>query len=192
MAHTRTGTAKYKNLFVNGSRLNTYKGSSAPLTGMSVRSESQLPQIEDVRFEDLDITITDNGDASGGYNASVMFRLPSTRVILLGAFLDLTVNSIGTGLLDGSYTAAVGTAPATDSTHTGGQVDIIASGAITVSGGTGTIESVGAVLLTYLDATTAKDIHLNIGVPDASITATGTINVTGVFRLVYIDISDGE
>ena len=192
MSHSRRNTAYYKNLIIDGSKLNTGKNSSAPLAGMAVSSEAQVPQIEIVQFSGLALTVTDNGDASGGFNASAMFNLPSTRCLILGAFLDLTVDSIETGLLDGDYSIGVGVDPATDSSHTGDQVNLLGTVALTVASGTGTLEHVSGVILIQVDGTTAAPIYLNIGVPDASITADADITASGLFRMVYIDLSDGE
>ncbi|MHA1859156.1 MAG: hypothetical protein ACTSUU_06895 [Candidatus Thorarchaeota archaeon] len=183
-------TAHFQNLIVGGSKLNTGLNSSAHAVGMSVQSEAQVSQIEIVQIDALNLTVTDNGDSTGGFHATAMVRLPPTRLVMVGSFIDFTINSIETGLLDGNYALAVGTAAATDSTHTSTQVNILASTNLTVSSGTGTLE-VTSVFPTAFDATTDMDIFLNIGVPDASITTDADLNATGTFRFIYLDLSGG-
>lgn len=191
MSNITRNTAHFKNLTIDGSKLNTGRNSSAPATGMAVQSEAQVPQIEIVQINALDLTVTDNGDATGGFHGTPMLRLPPTRLVMVAAFIDFTINSIETGLLDGSYPIAVGTAIADDSTPSGSQVNIIASTAITVSSGTGTIEQVNVFPTAHDAAAAAIDLFLNIGVPDASITASADLNATGTFRFIYLDLSGG-
>jgi len=182
-----------ENLIVDGSKLNTGPNSSTPLTGMTVLSQALVPQLEDVRFSAFDLEATDNGDSTGGFYGGAMFKLPATRIVLLGAFLDLTILSVEAGIAaDATLAVAVGTAIATDATHTGGQVNIIASAPISLTGGAGAAEFNGIVALTYLDVVSATSVYLNIGIPDADISADAALNATGVFRMVYLDISDGE
>jgi len=192
MSGSTRNTHHFKNLVIDGSKLNTGMNSSNRNSILKVKSEAQVPQLEDVRFEDVDLTVVDTGGASGGYSANLLFRLPSTRVQILTTFLDITVNSLGTGISDGVFFASMGVGAATGSPPTGTAINIITASAITVSSGTGHVENIQSTTPISNDATVGTDVYLNITVPDASISATGTINVTGIVRLIYLDVSDGE
>ncbi len=192
MSNSTRNKANFKNLHVDGSNVNVGRVSSTPHASMKVKSEAFIPQMEDVRFSSLTIPITDTGGVGGGYAALGMLVLPSTRCLILGAFLDFTVASVAAGLTNGTYTVSVGTAATANSTLDGSEVDVIASTNLTISSGAGTAEAVTSIVMIHVDATTAKTLYLNIGVPDASISATSSLVASGVFRLFYIDLSDGE
>lgn len=192
MPSVTKNAAHFINLIIDGSKLATGANSSAPLAGMSVTSGAQIPQIEEVTFSNLDLTITDNGDSTGGFYAGAMLLLPSTRCLRLGAYLNVTINSLDTGLLDGTYNVSIGTTGTTDSTLSGTEVNVIPSHSFTVSSGTGTKETDIETNLIYDAAAVDTYLFFNIGVPDAQITQTADLNMTFKFRFIYLDLSGGD
>lgn len=143
-----------------------------------------------------EITITDTGDANGGYGAHALVTLPASHLLVVGALIDLAITGDGTGVADdAAVDCAVGTAAeAANSTLDGTSADIIAKIDAPLTSGEGAVAGVGLPSGTpvVIDATggTAK-IYLNFGVPDANISENGSITAVGTIRLIYLDISKG-
>lgn len=141
------------------------------------------------------VTITDTGGANGGYGSLDVVTLPSSHIAVLGAMMDLTLTGDGVGIAsDATCAVAMGTAAeAANDTLDGTSGDLIASTACALTDDVGTCDNGGPTNPLFRDATagTAK-YYLNLGVPDADISASGVITVVGTIHLFYIDLSQGE
>jgi hypothetical protein len=72
------------------------------------------------------------------------------------------------------------------------EVDVIAKIDAPLTASAGVAVGQMSVTPVLLDATAGTSIYyLNIGVPDADITASSSITVVGTFRLIYLDFSQG-
>lgn len=142
------------------------------------------------------ITITDVGDANGGYGAHELVTLPSSDVLLIGALIDIAITGDGSGIAsDAAVDIGVGTAAeAANSTIDGTSADIIGKIDAPLTSDEGVAAGPGPPSGTpvVIDATGgSQGIYLNLGVPDADISASGTIIVVGTIRLIYLDITKG-
>ena len=150
--------------------------------------------------EELEISstviITDVGDANGGYGAHSLVVLPASDLLLIGSLIDVAITGDGTNIgATAAVDVAVGTAAeAANSTLDGTSADIIASidAPLTASEGVAAGPGPPSGTPVVIDATGGtQGIYLNFGVPDADISANGTIVVVGTIRLVYLDITKG-
>lgn len=168
--------------------------SAVVTTPATLVSKTQLLRLEEVTLPATALTATDNGDATGGFIAQELLTLPNTRMIVVGAFLDLEVTAVSEEIGEDAVLAVgVGTTAADDSTPTGTQIDILGPVAVTLTTGAGSGVGISGTALLHIDSTgeTQDKVYLNVGIPDASISATGTITVAAVLRLFYIDLSMG-
>lgn len=192
MSHSRRNKAYLKELFVDGSKVEVGKRSANHTDGMSVKSEVMPVSMEDVRFTDVELTVTDTGGANGGFIAQALLDLPSTRCYMIAGFADITVKSIGSNLSDSTFTFSVATTAATGGNLTGATANLVGSFNVVVTSGTGTGEGISSVVSAHVDGTTATHVYLNGFIPDAAISADDTLVASGIVRIFYIDISDGE
>jgi hypothetical protein len=150
--------------------------------------------------EELEISstviITDVGDANGGYGAHSLVVLPASDLLLIGSLIDVAITGDGVNIsATAAVDVAVGTAAeAADSTLDGTSADIIAKidAPLTTSEGVAAGPGPPSGTPVVIDATGGtQGIYLNFGVPDADISANGTIVVVGTIRLIYLDITKG-
>ncbi len=141
-------------------------------------------------FTATPITATNGGvDAAGGVK---LFDFPEGNLLLLGVVGNL-VFTAGAGIdTDAAMVASIGTAVATNAnaTLTSTEADIVAStvATLTTSAVTLNLQNTATV---FLDGTAgAKDVYLNVAVPDADTTATGVVSVTGSLTLTWINLGD--
>lgn len=145
---------------------------------------------------DSTVIITDVGDANGGYGAHKLVTLPSSDILLIGALIDVAITGDGVNIgATAAVDIAVGTAAeAANSTLDGTSADIIAKIDAPLTACEGVAAGPGPPSGTpvVIDATGGtQGIYLNLGVPDADISANGTIVVVGTIRLIYLDITKG-
>lgn len=133
------------------------------------------------------VAITDTGGASGGHGTHSLLTLPAQHVLILGAFLDVAVTASGGVAADAAVDVAVGTAAETaNATLDSTQADIVGSTDMDLTDSDGSASATSAGV-DNVDATGGTQaLHLNFGVPDADITANGSLAVTGTFRVSYI------
>lgn len=165
-------------------------------TGLTQEKLASVLVTEELTVAVAAQAITDVGDANGGYGALEMLTLPASHIVLLGAFLDVTLTGDGVNIAaDAAVDVGVGTAAeAANSTIDGTSADIIAKVDIALTDSVGTGDGAGLPSGTPvpLDATAGTvKLYFNIGVPDADITASGTMAIAGTLRLIYLDISKG-
>ena len=137
------------------------------------------------------VAVTDSGGANGGFGSLKIYDFPDGNVLVLGATTDL--NTVATGGIGAtaSVVGSLGTvAEATNATLDSTQANIMPSttGTLTASAGTLDGQSTGVVVADGTD--TAVDLILNFGVPDAGITANGSIAVTGTVTIVWQNLGD--
>lgn len=166
-----------------------------PGTGVTQEKLSTLLVTEELIIA-ADQIITDTGGADGGYGALTLITLPASHIVLLGAFVDVTLTGDGTSIAaDAAVDIGVGTAAeAANSTIDGTAADVVAKIdiALTTSVGTGDGAGLPSGTPVPIDATAGTvKLYFNIGVPDADISAEGTISIAGTVRLIYLDISKG-
>lgn len=140
------------------------------------------------------IAVTDSGGAAGGQGSQKVYDFPEGVIQLLGASYNLTVARVGTGIaanaaLVGSLGQAA--AGAGDSTLTSTEADMIASTTGTLSSGAGVLQKYGSLVAAAFDGhSTAIDAILNVAVPDAGISATDAVLVSGTITLVWANLGD--
>ena len=165
-------------------------------TGITQQKLSSLLVTEELTIAVAAAVITDVGDANGGYGAITLLTLPASNVLFLGAEIDIAITGDGVGTAsDAAVDIGVGTAAeAANSTIDGTSADIIAKIDALLTADVGAAEGAGVPSGTpvVVDATGgSQGIYLNIGIPDADISASGTMAVAGTVRLIYLDISKG-
>jgi len=150
--------------------------------------------------EELEISttvdITDVGDANGGYGAHALVTLAESDILLIGAHIDIAITGDGVNIgATAAVDVGVGTAAeAANSTIDGTSADIIGKIDAPLVDSEGVAVGPGPPSGTpvVIDATGGtQGIYLNFGVPDADISANGTIVVVGTVRLIYLDITKG-
>jgi hypothetical protein len=141
----------------------------------------------------LSIAITDNGVA-GGQGSQKVYDFPEGVIQVLGASYNLTTARVSTGIA--ATAALVGSlgsvaAGAGDATLTSTEADIIASTTGTLTAGAGTLAKHGSLIATAFDGhTTALDAILNLAIPDAGISATDAVLVSGTITMVWANLGD--
>ncbi len=165
-------------------------------TGVTQEQLSSLLVTEELTIAAPAVVITDVGDANGGYGALELIVLAASNILLLGAEIDIAITGDGAGTADdAAVDIGVGTvAEAANSTIDGTSANVIAKIDAPLTAAAGVAVGVGLPSGTpvVVDATGGtQGIYLNIGIPDADISATGTMAVAGTVRLIYLDISKG-
>lgn len=136
----------------------------------------------------VSITVTDTGGANGGQGSLKIYDFPEGFIEEMGCTANLTTARGSTGLAtNAAVVEAIGTvAPGADATLTSTEADWIASYAGTLSSGAGVWTANGASVLAALDGhTTAKDLLLNVAVPDAGISASDTLVLNGTIVCIW-------
>lgn len=140
------------------------------------------------------VVATDSGGANGGFGSKALFTLPARRIQIVGSHIDIAVLASGTISASATITCSLGTAAeATNSTLDSTQADLIPSTSIVLSGSTGTARAAGGIApLASLGLVNAsggtQQVFLNFGIPDAAITSTGALLVSGTLKLFYIEL----
>lgn len=141
----------------------------------------------------LSVAITDNGVA-GGQGSQTVYAFPEGVIQLLGASYNLTTARVATGIA--TTAAVVGSlgsvaAGAGDATLTSTEADMIASTTGTLTAGAGVLAKHGSLVAAAFDGhTTPVSAILNLAVPDAGISATDAILVSGTITLVWANLGD--
>lgn len=163
--------------------------------GTGVTKDDNIKLVNHVRLSmsSLSVTITDTGGANGGYGSVKLCDLPDTHLLVFAAAANLSFTEAAAGI---GNTAAlkysVGTAAeATNDTLDSTQANLIASTDATLvsSAKANVMNSSSAVAFIDASSGTAA-IHLNFGIPNADISASGAIVVTGYVDLFYIDLGN--
>lgn len=161
--------------------------------GMSVsKTTGIIPVLEEVRFTDKVFTLTDTG-VGGAWTSLEILTLPATRVAFLSAFLSTIVIASSAGIVqDGVIRRSLGTTATADSTLATTDANILVAGNIVLTDGAGDAESALSTAMVAVDAAAGGvKVYLNIALSDADLTATGTVTMNGILRLIYIDVSGG-
>ena len=199
MSHKRTNV----NVLENTQKLSLLSGGEIKIgshgtagTGVTQELLSSALVTEELTVAASAVTITDVGDANGGYGALKLVTLAAAHLLFLGAYIDIAITGDGAGTAaDAAVDIGVGTAAeAANSTIDGTSADIIDKIDAPLTASVGAAEGVGLPSGTpvVVDATGGtQGIYLNIGIPDADISASGTMAVAGTVRLIYLDISKG-
>lgn len=147
-----------------------------------------------INLTEVSISIVDSGGAAGGQGSVKVYDFPEGVTQILGAACNLTTRKGGAGITDtAAVVGSVGTvAPgAGDAALTGTEADIIPSTAGTLAAGAGVLKGISAAPAAPFNGTaTPIDALLNIGIPDAGITATTTLIVNGRIAIVWTTLLD--
>jgi hypothetical protein len=147
--------------------------------------------VDELVLSELEISITDAGVTDGGYGAHLLITLPSSVVVLLGIYLDLSLVAGEDISATADVAVAIGSAAEeADSTLDSTSDDYVGSADCTLVDSEGSIQSSGPSAPALIDASAGdKEVFLNLGVPDADISDSSSITISGKVRLVYIDLS---
>ncbi|MFP4004479.1 MAG: hypothetical protein ACLFV8_11935 [Alphaproteobacteria bacterium] len=153
--------------------------------------EGLLNQVEIV-LSGNSVTITDSG-ANGAHGSLTLFTCPLGLVQVFGAYASLTITAGDGGIADAAeVVAAIGTtATATDDASlTGTEADIVASTAMTLSGGTNgptKLLSTDSETPAIFDGTsTAVAPKLNFAVPADDASDDDTLSVDGEILITWL------
>jgi hypothetical protein len=142
----------------------------------------------------LSITVTDTGGAAGAQGGAKIYDFPEGVIVRGGCTANLTTLAGAGGIADGA--ALVGSlgevvAGVGDATLSGTEADFIASYAGTLVAGAGVITKYGEPSVTSLDGhTTPIDLFLNVAVPDADVSSSDTVAVSGTITCVWTSTGD--
>lgn len=142
----------------------------------------------------LSVAVADSGGAAGAQGSQKVYDFPEGIIQLLGASYDLTVARVSTGIATGA--ALIGSlgsvaAGAGDATLTSTEADMIASTVGTLTAGAGTLKKHGSLVAAAFDGhTTAIDAILNVAVPDADVSATDAVLISGTITIVWASLGD--
>jgi len=174
-------------LFVDGAK---------PTVPAALTNQALSPVIQqlEIPLSSFSVTVTDTGGANGGYGTQELLTFPSKHVLLLGCMMDLAVVAAAGIAADATLAFAIGTAAeATDDTLDSTQADRIASTACALTASAGSCDNSGPAAPAVVDATAGTSkLHLDVGCPDADITASSSVALTGSIHIFYIDLSQGE
>lgn len=142
------------------------------------------------------VTVTATG-AAVGFGSRVIGDLPEGNILLLGAVVYVQLSGSGSDAnLDAAWDGdfSIGTAPTTDVTLSGAEVDIIGSTAF----GAATAEvsprvrGVNATQAMLDNTDGSMELNLNVLVDAANIVDNSTVNLTarGILQLAYIVMLD--
>lgn len=143
----------------------------------------------------VSLTVTDTGGAAGAHCAIQLYDFPAGLIDYLGGTTDLAITAGAGGIADGAaVVGSVGTVTVGvgNATLTGTEADLIPSTASTLAAGVGATKGKSTATEKALhDGTaTAKDVFLNFAVPDADVSASDTLSVTGTVTLTWINHGD--
>lgn len=140
-----------------------------------------------------DKTMTMTGATGVGWGTVVLEGLPEANILVLGLVLDATFTEASGDIVDTfDGDVSLGTAPTTDNTLSGAEVDILASTAIPqATAGVASLRAPLAVPLMLDNTDGAGEINLNMLIDDADISGdTGVITLSGALYLVYVTLGD--
>jgi hypothetical protein len=121
--------------------------------------------------------------------------MPATQYVVLGGMISVEVFSCAAGIVQtGDISFGIGSTATADGTLATTEIDLAAIATITLVAGAGTAVGVGPAAGTFLDGAVAagNDIHFNIGVLDADITADAAVNFTAIARIFWLDLGRGQ
>lgn len=140
------------------------------------------------------VTVTDTGGANGAQGNFKIYDFPEGVIVRGGCVASATTLAGAGGIADGAAVVlSLGSvaAGAGDSTLSSTEADFIASFAGTLTAGAGTFAKYGEPSVTSLDGhTTAVDLILNVAVPDADVSASDTLAVSGTITCVWSNTGD--
>jgi hypothetical protein len=165
-----------------------------PGAGLGPSDTLYVPRMITLPFKDISIPVVDTGGAAGGQGSLQIYQWPEGVIQFMGALFNLTTKRNSTGIAAGAaLVGAVGSAAAgaADAALTGTEADMIASFAGTLTAGIGVLQKYGGLVAAPFDGhTTAIKAFLNLGVPDADISATDGITVNGTVSLYWYFLGD--
>lgn len=198
MAHKRTQRQYLNNAVLDGKGVVPADAplveSLASLSNSRSKHGLVVPEFLEFTATDQVFDVVDSGGAAGGNFSQQMFTLPLTeRVAIISSYLAVEVKSIGASLADGGYSFGVGTDAAVG-TLSADEINFLSAAlSLTVSSGVSpkTIAT-GPLVITYLDGNPALPVYFNGFVPDASISADGTVTLDVVFRALFVNVALGD
>jgi len=163
-------------------------------TGVAVVERPGTVQTSVFTLTATSITMTD-ATTNGCHGSQKIYDFPEGNITILGATMNLTTLAGSGGIADtAALIGSLGTVAntAANETLTSTEADIIPSTSGTLAAGAGTLkgESTTALLATFDGTATAKDLYLNIAVPDAGSSADDTVAVTGTIVVTWINHGD--
>lgn len=149
-----------------------------------------------INLNNANLVLTD-ASTNGGFGSLQLYQFPHGLIHFTSALVNATATKVGAGIIDtwsgnfslGSTAITAGT-QALDSTR----ADFLASVAIpAATSGTANVKGFTASSLAGVNfdgTSTSVSVNLNVKVPDASISANDSINVTGQVILVWTLVGD--
>jgi hypothetical protein len=164
-------------------------------SGVTIKHETGAARLTMLNLVNVSVPIVD-GAASGGGGGLKIFDFPEGVLLIPGASTNLTVvasSTVTTGAV--SMVAALGTAAANAaSTLSGTEANIIASTAATLAARAGSFTGKSTATegnAAYFDGhSSAVDLYLNFGIPDANISADATVTVNGTISFAWLYLGD--
>ncbi len=142
----------------------------------------------------LSVAVTDTGGANGAQGSHRLYDFPVGAIIRNGCSYSLTTLAGAGGIVDGAaLVGSLGTTAAAigNATLTTTEADWIASTAGTLTAGAGVLAGSADPVLASLDGhTTAVDLYLNLAVPDADVSASDTVAVSGTITCLWSSSGD--
>jgi hypothetical protein len=142
----------------------------------------------------VSVTVTDTGGANGAQGNIKIYDFPEGIIVRGGCVANATTLAGAGGIADGAAVVlALGSVAAGvgDATLTTTEADFVPSFAGTLTAGAGAFTEDGPPSVTNLDGhTTAVDLILNVAVPDADVSASDTLAVTGTVTCVWSNVGD--
>ena len=134
------------------------------------------------------------GATGVGFGGTQIYDFPKGRILVLGVVANLAFNFAGTSVLATSTVDyALGTAVAADANLTDATdidlCELTTTGAAT-AGITAAKGGKLAASAQFNGTTTAKDMFLNLNIPDASMAETDIVKVTGTILVTWVDLGD--
>jgi len=168
---------------------------SAPAVAGAVgtfTSKHALPFAWEVAFASEVVSVVDSGGAAGGFATPVLLTLPPIYYQLTTAYMQISVESVGGGIsATGDVSFGMGTGATSDASLASTEVDHAVVNTITLTGGAGAGTVTSAIVSAYFNnlADAIGDLYLNIGVPDADISATADVTFSGRIAIFGFELS---
>jgi hypothetical protein len=162
--------------------------------GVALEAYAVKPQRLRVTLTNVAVAITDSGGAAGGQGALKILDFAAGLISILGAESNCAIVAAANITATAAVIASVGTAAAGagDSTLTGTEADIIPSTACTLTGSAGVFDGEATTPALFNGTAAAIDAFLNFAVPDAGISASSSITVTGYVDVWAIVMGDND
>lgn len=180
--------------------LTTPTGGGTPSgTGVAAADAHGVVHRTVLTLTDVEVAMTD-ADVAGCHGSLKVYDFPAGVIQILGCVQDLTTAAGAGGIADGAaLIGSLGTdaAGVDNEVLAGTEADVVPSTAGTLADGAGTLKgtmTAAVMAAAVFDGTTttgaAKDLHLNLVVPNADSAGDDTITVNGTITLTWINHGD--